>query len=168
MPGRFHPDYYAVDLFSDMLSRGQSSRLFQQLVKEKEIFTSISSFVTGTIDPGLFVVSGRLQEGIELEQAESEVDKILAEIGNDGVLLDELEKVKNQAEAVLEFGEVEIINRAMNLAFSSLSGNPDLVNQEAEKIRAVSAEDIRRVSQEIVKEDRSNVMYYRRDVKLKL
>src|SRR5690606_9719843 len=59
MPGRFHDDYYACDLLSDILSRGQSSRLYQKLVKEKEIFTSISSFVMGSIDPGLLVVSGR-------------------------------------------------------------------------------------------------------------
>ncbi|MBA4056493.1 MAG: peptidase M16, partial [Marivirga sp.] len=57
MPGRFHQDYYAIDLLNDIMSRGQSSRLYQQLVKEKEIFTSISSFVMGTIDPGLFVIS---------------------------------------------------------------------------------------------------------------
>mgnify|MGYP000940784392 CR=1 FL=1 len=65
MPGRFHPDYYAVDLLSDVLSRGQSSRMFNQLVKEQELFTSISSYVMGSIDPGLFVISGRLQEGVE-------------------------------------------------------------------------------------------------------
>src|ERR1044071_3521328 len=49
MPGRFHADYYATDLLSDILSRGQSSRLYQKLVKEKEIFTSISSFVMGSL-----------------------------------------------------------------------------------------------------------------------
>ncbi|HRI78043.1 MAG TPA: pitrilysin family protein [Cyclobacteriaceae bacterium] len=161
MPGRFHPDYYAVDLLSDLLSRGQSSRLFHKLVKEKEVFTSISSFVTGTIDPGLLIISGRLQNGITLEQSEAEVDIVVKEILDQGIAKEELEKVKNQAESVLEFGEVEVINRAMNLAFSSLSGNPDLVNQEAEKIRAVSVDDIRRVSHEIVKEERASVMYYK-------
>ncbi len=160
MPGRFHPDYYTIDLLSDLLSRGQSSRLFHQLIKEKEIFTSISTFVTGTIDPGLFVVTGRLKEGVVLRQAEEEVDKILAEVIEKEVADDELGKVKNQAESVLEFGEVEVSNRAMNLAFASLSGDAEYVNREAAAIRSVTPSDIQRVAREVLQESHSNVMYY--------
>lgn len=160
MPGRFHSDYYAIELLSDMLSRGQSSRLFHHLVKEREIFTSVSSFVTGTIDPGLFVLSGRLKEGVSLNQAEEEVDKILVEVIERGVTDDELEKVKNQAESVLEFGEVEVSSRAMNLAFASLSGDPEYVNREAKEIRSVTTSDIQRVANEILQEKHANVMYY--------
>lgn len=161
MPGRFHPDYYAVDLLSDVLSRGQSSRMYQQLVKEKEIFTSVSSFVMSTIDPGLFVVSGRVKEGIDLMRAEKEVDEILQKIMTDGASEEELEKVKNQAEASLEFGEVEVMNRAMNLAFATLSGDPDWVNQEAKLIGSVTLQDIKRVAGEVLRDENSSVMYYR-------
>lgn len=161
MPGRFHPDYYAVDLLSDVLSRGQSSRMYQQLVKEKEIFTSVSSFVMSTIDPGLFVVSGRVKEGIDLMRAEKEVDEILQKIMTEGASEEELEKVKNQAEASLEFGEVEVMNRAMNLAFATLSGDPDWVNQEAKLISSVTLQDILRVAGEVLRDENSSVMYYR-------
>ena len=82
MPGRFHEDYYAIDLLSDLLGRGQSSRLYQKLVKDKEIFTSVSSFVMGTIDPGLLVVSGRVNDGIALKDAEAAVDKIIEDLRN--------------------------------------------------------------------------------------
>jgi zinc protease len=160
MPGRFHKDYYVVDMLGDILSRGESSRLYQTLVKEKEIFNSISSFVMGTIDPGLFVVNGRLKEGINLEDAENEVDEILKKIISEGVTEKELQKVKNQSAATLEFGEVEVINRAMNLAFASLSGDPALVNKEIEKIEQVSQDDIQRVAKEILREENSSVMYY--------
>jgi zinc protease len=161
MPGRFHNDYYTVDLLSDVLSRGQSSRLYQQLVKEKEIFTSISSFTMGTIDPGLIVVSGRVREGIKLEDAEKEVDQIINQIVNEPISELELEKVKNQAYATLEFGEVEVMNRAMNLAFAALSGDVNLVNEEGDKIKSVTAADIQRVAKDIFKEENSSVMYYR-------
>lgn len=161
MPGRFHDDYYAIDLLSDILSRGQSSRLYQQLVKEKEIFTSISSFVMGTIDPGLLVVSGRIKDGISIEDAEHEVDTILKQVVADGVANAELEKVKNQAESTLEFGEMEVMNRAMNLAFSKLSGDANLVNEEGTKINAVTTDDIKRVAGNILKESNASVMYYR-------
>jgi zinc protease len=161
MPGRFHEDYYAADLLSDILSRGQSSILYQKLVKEKEIFTSISSFVMGTIDPGLLVMSGRLKDGIRLEDAENEINAIVSDILRDGVRESDLEKVKNQAESTLEFGEIEVMNRAMNLAFAKLSGDANLVNEEGDRINAVSSADILRVAHNILQEPNSSVMYYR-------
>lgn len=160
MPGRFHPDYYAVDLLGDLLGRGQSSRLYQKLIREKEIFTSISSFVTGSIDPGLIVVSGRLKNGISLGDAEEEVESVIRDFQKDDTTKNELEKVKNQAESLLEFGEVEVINRAMNLAFAKLSGDADLVNAEAKKIEQVTIDDIRRLSHQILREENANVLYY--------
>lgn len=161
MPGRFHRDYYAVDLLSDVLSRGNSSRLYQTLVKEKEMFTSISSFVMGTIDPGLLVISGRVRDGVDLEEAEQAVDAVLASLKEHGSTEQELEKVKNQAEATLVFGEVEVMNRAMNLAFSALSGDANLINQEASLIKSVTREDIHRAAKEILRDENSSVMYYR-------
>jgi zinc protease len=159
MSGRFNKDYYASDFISDMLSRGQSSRLYQNLVKEKEIFTSISSFVMGTIDPGLMVVSGRVKEGISLQDAEGELEHVLEDFKNT-VSEQELEKVKNQAAATLAFGEVEVLNRAMNLAFASLSGDAGLVNRESSIIESVKLEDVQKIGKEIIREDNSSVMYY--------
>lgn len=161
MPGRFHEDFYAVELMSDILSRGHSSRMYQQLVKEKELFTSISSFSMGTIDPGLLVVSGRIREGIELEKAEEEVDNLLNKFVREGAKPEELEKVKNQAEATLEFDKVEVMNRAMNLAFAELSGDADLVNKEGDQIKKVSLAEIKRAAENILQEKNSSVMFYR-------
>jgi zinc protease len=160
MPGRFHPDYYAIDLLSDILSRGKSSRLHQQLVKEKEVFSSISSFVMGTVDPGMFVVSGRVKDKGNLEGAEESLNKVINTIVKEGVKKEELEKVKNQAISTLEFGEVEVMNRAMNLAFAKLSGNVNMVNEEIDRIQAVSADDILRVASSVLKETNASVLYY--------
>jgi zinc protease len=161
MPGRFHKDYYASDLMSDVLSRGHSSRLYQTLVKEQEIFTSISSFVMGTIDPGMLVVNGRIKDGITLAQAEEALERVLTKFKTGGVLENELEKVKNQALATMEFDKVEVLNRAMNLAFASLSGDPDLVNKEPDLIKSVTNEDINRMAAEILTETNASVMYYK-------
>lgn len=159
MAGRFSQQYYATDFVSDMLSRGQSSRLYQQLVKEREIFTSISSFVMGTIDPGMLVVSGRVKEGVSLEQAEAEVDTVLADF-KVNMSERELEKVKNQALATLEFGEVEVLNRAMNLAFASLSGDAGLINKEGEIITSIQLHDVQQVANDVLREENASVMYY--------
>ncbi|MFM8740713.1 MAG: M16 family metallopeptidase [Cytophagales bacterium] len=159
MAGRFSPHYYATDFLSDMLSRGQSSRLYQQLVKDREIFTSISSFVMGTIDPGMLVVSGRVKEGISLQQAEAEVDAVIADF-KATVSERELEKVKNQALATLEFGEVEVLNRAMNLAFASLSGDAGLINQEGDIISSIQLHNVQQVANDVLREENASVMYY--------
>jgi zinc protease len=160
MVGRFDKNYYACDPLSDILSRGQSSRLYQQLVKEREIFTSISSFVMGTVDPGLLVISGRVKDNISLQQAEEEIDQVLAEMVRLGVDQEELGKVKNQTESTLEFGEVELMNRAMNLAFAKLSGDAHLVNRESQLINEVTVEDIKRVASEIFRTENSSTLYY--------
>lgn len=161
MPGRFHRDFFAIDLMSDVLTRGQSSRLYQKLVKEREIFTSISSFTMGTIDPGLLVINGRVKDGIRLKDAEEEVDAIIGDFISAGATEDELEKVKNQAYSTLEFGEVEVMNRAMNLAFAKLSGDANYVNQEAALIESVTVDDVRRMAGQILREDNSSVLYYK-------
>jgi zinc protease len=160
MPGRTHADYYAYDMTSDVLSRGQSSRLYQSLVKEKEIFTSLSCYVTGTIDPGLFVVSGRIKPGISLIQAEEEVDAVLQQLKREGPTADELIKIKNQAASAHAFGNVEVINRAMNLAQSAWLGNPDLVNTELALINQVTREDVMRVTNTVWQEENASVLYY--------
>lgn len=161
MPGRFHESYYAVDLLSDILSRGQSSRLYQRLVKEKEIFTSISSFVMGTLDPGLLVISGRVKPGITLAAAEAEVQVVLDEIVAAGVSEAEVTKVKNQAESSIEFAEIEVMNRAMNLAFAKLSGDANLVNREIELIEKVTIADIHNAAKAILRETSSSTLYYK-------
>jgi zinc protease len=161
MPGRFHDDYFAADLLSDVLGRGQSSRLYNTLVKEKEIFTSLSSFVMGTLDPGLLAISGRVKDGIAIEQAEDEVQQVVNEVLKNGVEQEELEKVKNQSQTTFEFDEVEVMNRAMNLAFASLSGDVERVNKEREVMNKVSTQDIMRVAEAILTEENASVMYYK-------
>ena len=161
MPGRFHKDYFAIDLMSDVLTRGESSRLYQKLVKEKEMFTSISSFTMGTIDPGLVVVSGRVKDGVKLHDAEEAVNDLIDDFISTGVKGEELEKVKNQAYSTLEFGEVEVMNRAMNLAFAKLSGDANYVNEEGGMIESVTTEDVDRVGRQILREENSSVLYYK-------
>ncbi|NJN41056.1 MAG: insulinase family protein [Flammeovirgaceae bacterium] len=162
MPGRFESSYYATDLLSDVLGRGDSSRLYNKLVKEKEIFTSISSYVTGSLDPGLLVISGRLRETVSMEQGHDEVVKIIAGLVADGPTEKEIEKVKNLSLSSIEFDELDVLNRGMNLAFASLSGNPDLVNSEREIISKITRNQLAEEARKILVAENSGVMYYRR------
>ncbi|MBL7853625.1 MAG: insulinase family protein [Cyclobacteriaceae bacterium] len=162
VPGRFHSDYYATDLLGDILGRGHSSRLYHRLVMEKEIFSTLSAYNMGTLDPGMLVISGRVNEGISAQDAEYEVDQILHELLREGPRAEELQKVKNLAISSIAFGDVEVINRAMNLAFASLSGDADLVNREEELINRVTREDVMRVADDILQERNASTLYYTR------
>ncbi len=160
MPPRDHKDYYAVDLLSDVLGRGKSSRLYEKLVKEMGVFNSISCFVTGAAGPGLLVVSGRLVDGISPEEGEAKVDEVIAEFLKEGLLPDELQKVKNKAESSLVFSETELLNRATNLAYYKFLGNVELINQEVSVIQGVEENQLLTAAMNILTDENSSVLYY--------
>ncbi|MFD2935604.1 M16 family metallopeptidase [Spirosoma flavum] len=162
MPGRFDASFPAVDLLGDLLGRSKSSRLYQQLLRTNPIFSSINAYITASIDPGLLVVQGNLNEGISLEEADAAVESVLQEFIDQSVSDEELAKVKNQAEATLAFSEVELLNRAMNLAYAANAGNPELVNLEAAQIQAVTANDIQAMSRQVLRKDNCSTLYYRK------
>lgn len=149
MCDRFSPAYHATDLTSDVLSQGKSSRLYQSLVREKKLFTSISCFIMGSLDPGLIVITGMFDKTVEFDQAKeailSEVERLIEE----GPAESELEKVKNILETSHVLSEVNVLNKAMSLAYFELLGDASEVNREMEKYRRVTPEDIRSTAQEI-------------------
>jgi len=160
MPGRLNQDYYAFDLLSDILSRGQSSRLYNSLLKEQQLFSDINAYISSSLDPGLFIVEGKLVEGVTVEAAEkaiwAELDKIKAEL----VSAAELTKVKNKVESVLVFSEMSLLDKAMNLAYYELLGDAALLNQETVEFLKVTAEDIQRISNETFSQNSSSTLYY--------
>ncbi len=159
MPGRIGKDYHSADLLSDLLGRGKSSILHQELVKKKPMFSSLSAHVTGSFDPGLFVISGKLLPGVSMEDADKEVQKVIEPIYK-GVEAREVEKVKNQAEATTIFAEVDLLNRAMGLAYAAFLGDIDLINTELDLIKSVTAEDIVESAKKILREENSTTLYY--------
>ncbi|PRY44126.1 putative Zn-dependent peptidase [Spirosoma oryzae] len=162
MPGRFQPGYHTADLLSDMLGRGKSSRLYQRLLRDNPLFSNIGAYNTASLDPGLLIVQGTLNEGVSLEEADAAVTAIIQEFIDQKVSDDELSKVKNQAEATLAFSEVELLNRAMNLAYAANAGDPELVNKEAELIQAITADDVQNTARQVLRPDNCSTLFYRR------
>lgn len=160
MPGRLDPDYYAFDLLSDIMSRGQSSRLYNSLLKEQKLFSDINAYISSSLDPGLFVVEGKLIEGVTTEQAEQAIWKELNQLKAEMVTDNELTKVKNKVESVLVFSEMSLLDKAMNLAYYELLGDAALLNKEAGEFLKVTAEDIQRISNNTFKKESSSTLYY--------
>ncbi|MEO6903369.1 MAG: pitrilysin family protein [Bacteroidia bacterium] len=161
MCSRYDKEYYAIDLISDILSQGNSSRIHNALIKEKKLFSDIHAYVMGDFDKGLFVISGKLAVGISMEKAEKGINEELEKIKNHLVLNDELTKVKNKVEATHVFGEVEVLSKATNLAVSELLGNANIINEEVTKYLAVTAEEIKIQANIIFKPQNCSTLYYK-------
>jgi zinc protease len=157
---RYDEKYHTVDLLSDIMSRGNSSRLYKSLIKEKELFSDINAYVTGDFDNGMLVFSGKLNDGVSMEVAEKAIDEEIERIKSEKIDEDELTKVKNKVESSLVFSEVDVLTKATNLAISELLGDADLVNQEIIKYQAVTTKQIQDVARLYLNETNANVLYY--------
>jgi predicted Zn-dependent peptidase len=160
MCGRTDPDYHATDLISDIMANGKSSRLYQRLVKENPLFTSVQSFITGDIHPGMLLFAGYLSEGVSAEEADAALEAEIRKLTEKAPDKDELEKVKNKVESALVFSEINTLDRAMNLAFFELLGDAAEINRELDKYRKVKPEDIQRVARNVLQKKNSSTLYY--------
>ena len=160
MPGRLEDGYYEMDLVSDILSRGNSSRLYRSLVKNKQLFSEIHAYNMGSFDRGMFVVEGKPLENVSIETAEAAIWEELERITTQLIPDDELTKVKNKTESTMVFSEMSLLDKAMNLAQFELFGDADLLNHETEKYLAVTAQAIQQQARQVFRRDNSSTLVY--------
>ena len=160
MCARADEEYHTVDIISDILSRGNSSRLYKTLIKDKQLFSDINAYVMGDMDKGVFVISGKIPDNVKMEDAEQaiidEVEKLRTE------LIDEIElqKCKNKVESSLTFSETDVLTKATNLAISELLGSANLINEEITRYSKVTAEKIKEQATIIIDENNCTTLYY--------
>jgi len=157
---RLDSTYYAMDLITEILGGGGSSRLYQALVKEKKLFSNIDCYHFGSTDAGLLAIEGKLVKGVKLQDAEKAVEEELTKIKNEQVSESELEKVKNKTESAIAFEDMSVMNRASSIAMYELLGDAQLMNTELSKYQQVTVADIQQLSNEIFDENNSNTLYY--------
>ena len=155
-----HPDYYATDLLSDVLSLGKSSRIHISLIKEQKLFSEINAFISGCFDEGLFTISGKLLDGVSFEAAEKGILKEIELIKSTLAEKNELIKVKNKIESTTQFSETSVLNKAMNLSFAELLGDANDVNLEVDAYLKVTSEDIKRIANEVLNESNCSTLIY--------
>jgi zinc protease len=163
--GRYEPGYYAIDLMSDLVGRGESSYLYEHLVQKQRIFDSIGTYQTSSIDPGLLIIQGQVSDDVKIEEAEKALEKALQDFAASPIIEKDLQMVKNQSEASLVFGEVEVLNRATNLAMAANAGDVNLVNEESEKIAKVQVADLEKWAQRLFIQGKSNTLLYKKIAK---
>ncbi len=160
MPERMDPEYQSYDLLADVLSQGQSSRLYNSLLKDKQLFSDIHAYVTSSIDEGLFIIEGKLVEGVTIETAETAIWEELFKLTQEEVTADELTKLKNKAESIMVFAEMSLLDKAMNLAYYELLDDADSLNTEIDKYLAVTPQRILNAAKATFKKQQSSTLYY--------
>ncbi len=160
-PDRLHPDFYAADLLSDLLCNGPSARLYRCLLKEKKIVSHIDCYISGSIDPGLLVIEARPSFGISLEKVSEAIWWELELLKEEGITEKELTKWKNKVQSSLAFSELNILNKAMNLAFFECLGRAELINEEKTLYQQLTTNDLNRMARVIITEENCSELQYR-------
>ncbi|WP_200975497.1 pitrilysin family protein [Echinicola sp. 20G] len=161
VPGRLQSGYLECDLITDILGFGRSSLLEQKLVKNTDIFASCNAYVLGSMDPGLMVFSGKMEKGKSAEEAEKVLDEVVQEFIETAISSETIEKVKNQAEAMKTYESIQLINRAMNLAYYTQLGTPDLYQMEYDKKTTITADQISAFAKQTIIEENASTLYYK-------
>jgi zinc protease len=159
--GRNSREFYACDMITDLLASGKSARLYQNLVKDKPLFSEVNAFVTGDLDPGLLVITGKLMEGIDLKDGENALLEELQSLQNMDLEEKEIRKVKNKFESNTVYAETLVLNRAMNLAFHELMGDAGTINLETSKYISITTSELQEITRKVFRNDNCSVLTYK-------
>lgn len=160
MGDRMSHDYYVMDLLTDILSSGTSSRLYRNLVKDSQVFSDVEAYVTGTADAGLVVVEGHLLPDTTMEQADRVLQQELDKLKTNGISNEELTKAQHKHESYMAFSEVSLLNRAIGLAYHELMGDANNLNKEAERFNSVTQQDVKDHATKVFATSNCSTIFY--------
>ncbi|RQO30932.1 peptidase M16 [Taibaiella sp. KBW10] len=158
--GRLSDQYHAADIITEVMGSGQASRLYQELVKEKRLFSNIDCYHTGSLEPGIIVIEGKLVAGVAMEAAEAAVTEALDLLKKQGITEEELHKSINRLESMVAFEDMNLLARANNLAFYELLGDAQMMNTEMDRYSQVNIQQVNEAATQIFTEENSNTLYY--------
>jgi zinc protease len=140
-------DFYALQVLSASLQTGQSSRLYQALVKDKQLVNNVGGFMDEKRGPGALYISATLRQGIKPADAEAAIYDEIERLKKDGIADWELQKAKNTTRRNFINNMQSSLSRAINMSVWTVYYNdPNLINTRLDKVSAVTKEDVQRVA----------------------
>ena len=158
MPERRDPDYYIADVLSDALGRDKSSRLYVELKKKARLVSEISAYVTGSLDEGLLLISGKLNDGVSFEQFDAQLWETLKDLKNKSMQDSELARLMIKIRTTKEFQEQGLLNRAMNLCFFELLGDANGINEESKIYEAITPHQIQEMAKQVLRPENCSLL----------
>jgi zinc protease len=158
IPARADEGYYAADMVTDILSSGKAGHLYQHMVKDRQVASSVRAFSWGAHDPGAVSIDGTVAKGRTVEEYETALAEVLAEMLM--VTDTEVQRVKNSIESQYVMDRTTLLNKAMNLAISDSLGDTDLTNTSLAKYMAITQADVVEATQRYFRPDNCSTLYY--------
>ena len=162
MSERMSASFYVVNIISRILSKGFSSRLYQNLVSKERIFSKIDTFPGEDIDPSLFYIKGYLYEGVSYEFAEKKLKQELDILCKNLIANYELNLALRKNESALLFSYIDNSYKAIDLAMGKLLGDVNLINKQISIYNKITPSDIMRESINLFDYKKSSTLYYGR------
>ena len=159
--GRLDADFYAYDMLSDLFGSGQSSYLYKKFVMEDAVFTDISAYITGTLDPGVFIIGGRPAEGVSIEEADQKLNDFIYQLPENSISSHDLQKVKNRVESIILQNDIKIEDRSSSLAVAECFSCAEDFNDETQRYFAVTEEQINTLCHKMFRQEQEATMYYK-------
>ena len=163
MMGRNHPDYFVADSLSDALGRDKSSRLYVSLKKNKQLVSEINAYITGSIDTGLLIISGKLNEQVSFQEFDTALWEEINKIKTVELESKELDRIMIKIRTSREFQEQGLLNRAMNLSMYELLGDANRINDENRIYSKITTRDILKCANEILQKTNCSVLKVKAD-----
>jgi predicted Zn-dependent peptidase len=158
MPERRDEGYYFADVLSDALGRDKSSRLYISLKKESKLVSEINAYITGSLDNGLLMISGKLNEGVAFEELDQALWSELEKLKNTAIEEMELHRLMIKIRTAREFQEQGLLNRAMNLCLFELLGDANGVNIEHEIYQSIQPEYLQETAIHLFKKENCSLL----------
>lgn len=152
--------YHACDLLSDVLGTGASSRLYKELVQNRRIFNSIDASISGEIETGMFIINGKLNKGISIEEGERAIQEEIEKLQKVKVEPNEIEKVINSFEAEHLVSNLNYTDKAANLAYHELIGKAEDINSEVDKYKQLTPEILQQAAIDTLCENNCSTLFY--------
>lgn len=141
------PDFYAMQVLATVLQSGQSSRLYQKLVKEKEMVTNVGGFMDEKRGVGALYTNATLRPGVKTEDVEASIYAEIERLRKDPIADWELQKAKNTMRRNFINSLQFSLTRANILGQYAVYYNElGLINARLDKVAAVTKEDVQRVA----------------------
>ena len=161
IPKQGTADYYAIQLLTQLLSQGKSSRFEKEIVDKQQKALQAASFDLGNEEPGLAIMLGIANMGTKPADLEKSMETEIDKVKKDGISDEEYKKLENQAESDFVEQNQKDLGVATNLAtYYTFQGNANLINTELDRYKKVTKDDIKRVANKYLTKENRLVVYY--------
>ncbi len=161
MPAQGTEDYYAISILTTLLSDGQSSRFYKEIVDNQQKAIQVTAIPLAGEDPGLFIALGIANMGIEAEDLEKSMDAEIDKVKKELISEREFQKVRNQIENDFILGNSTVVGIAESLAdYHVYFGDANLINTEIDRYMKVTREDLMNAAKKYLTKENRVVLYY--------